>query len=345
MEPFDLLPHEEPERRWFGGERPKREAYVELHNLIAAAVHRREFGPAHVARIEREHDVDFRRDFAEERRTLYARYLRHSVADGALTPEERATLEHLAVTLHLTPAALAPIHREVFGDTVSGVLTDDCLGVGERLLLYTMQHALGLEPAAVREIYEKEARTRLMQQIAHALCDGKLSDVEETDILRVATSLDIAIPDHVRALLDRAASRWALQHGDLPIVDLGLRMLPEEVGHFSDHAEWFEVNYAQFRDLASEHREAVHRHETDDISIPRDALWRMDEGAVYVTSKRLVLVGGQRNPEEIRFTSLLGCERYRNGTRVLRRDARSLLVQVHAEADAFHLTLARAMRS
>ncbi len=344
MEPFDLLPYEEPERRWFGSERSKRDAYVELHNLIAAAVHRREFGPAHVARIEREHDVDFRRDFAEERQTLYARYLRHSVADGALTPEERATLEHLAATLHLTPAALAPIHREVFGDTVSGALTDDCLDVGERLLLYTMQQALGLEPAAVREIYEKEARTRLMQQIAHALCDGKLSDVEETEILRVAAALEIAIPEHVRALLDRAAARWALQHGDLPIVDLGLRMLPEEVGHFSDHAEWFEVNYAQFRDLASEHREAVHRHQTDDIRIPRKALERVDEGAVYVTSKRLVLVGGQRNPEEIRFTALLGCERYRNGTRVLQRDARSLLVQVHAEAEAFHIALTRAMQ-
>jgi tellurite resistance protein len=343
MEPFDLLPHDEPERRWFGGERSKRDAYVELHNLIAAAASRREFGPAHVARIEREHEVDFRRDFADERQALYARYLRHSVADGALTPEERATLEHLAATLHITPAALAPIHREVFGDTVSGALTDDCLDVGERLLLYTMQHTLGLEPGVADVVYEKEARTRLMQQIAHALCDGKLSDMEEAEILRVAGSLDLAIPEHVRALLDRAAARWALEHGDLPVVDLGLRMLPEEVGHFSDHAEWFEVNYAKFKDLASEHREAVHRHETDDIRIPGQALNRVDEGTVFVTSKRLVLVGGQRHPEEVKFTSLLGCERYRNGTRVLRRDARSLLVQVHAEADAFHLALSRAM--
>ncbi len=344
MDPFDLLPYEDSESRWFGSERSKRDAWVELHNLIAAAESRREFGLAHVARIEREHDVDFRCAFGNERRALYAQYLQHCVADGALTPEERATLEHLAATLHLSTAALATIHEDVFGDVVSGVLTDDCLDVGERLLLYTMQHTLGLKPGTADRVYEKEARTRLMRQIAHALCDGKLSDVEEAEIMRFAASLDVEVPEHVRALLDRAAARWALQHGDLPAVDLGLRMLPDEVGHFSDHAEWFEVSYAQFNAATSGHREAIHRHETEQVHIPRTALRRVDEGAVYVTSKRLVLVGGQRHPQELKFTSLLGCERYRNGTRVLKRDARSLLVQVQSESEAFYLTLSRALR-
>lgn len=346
MAPFDLLEYDDPgllER--LTGSTPKRDAYVELHNLIAAAESRREFGPQHVTRIEREHGVDFQHDFADERKTLYARYLAHCVADGALTAEERATLKHLAATLHLTPSALAAIHEREFGEVVSGVLTDNCLDVGERLLLYTMQHALGLKPGTADAVYGKEARTRLMRQIAHALCDGKLSDVEEAEILRFAEALHVEVPDHVRRMLDRAAARWALEHGELPVVDLGLRMLPEEVGHFSDHAEWFEVNYAQFRELASEHREEIHRHETGHIHIPAKALHRLDEGTVYVTSKRLVLVGGQHEPMEWRFTSLLGCERYRNGTHVLRKGARSLLVQVHAEAEAFYLTLSRALKA
>lgn len=344
MFPFEVLPYAETERGWFGGGRSKWGAWIELHNLIAAAGSRYEFGPQHVARIEREHDVDFEHDFADERRDLYARYLEHCVADGALTDEERATLEHLAATLHLTPTALAAIHEAEFGDVVSGVLTDDCLDVGERLLLYTMQHALGLKPGAADEIYEKEARARLMQQVAHALCDGKLSDVEEAEILRFADSLRITVPDHVRAMLDRAAARWALEHGELPVVDLGLRLLPEEVGHFSDHAVWFEINNAQFRVLTDVHREEIHRRETAHLRFPPQALRRVDEGTVFVTSKRLILVGGRRHPQEMRFTSLLGCERYKNGTRVLRRDTHSLLVQVHAEADVFHLTLARAIR-
>ncbi len=344
MDPFDLLPYEDSERRWFGSTRATRDAWVELHNLIAAAESRHEFGPAHVARIEREHDADFQRDFADERRALYAQYLRHSVAGGALTAEERAALEHLAATLHLTPAALAAVHKNVFGDVVSGALTDDCLDVGERLLLYTMQHTLGLKPGVAEQVYEKEARARLMQQIAHALCDGKLSDVEEAEILRFAESLDVEIPPHVRTMLDRAAARWNLQHGDLPVLDLELRLRPDEVGHFSDHAEWFEVNYSQFRVLASEHREEIHRHQTDHVHVPRKALRRVDEGTVYVTSKRLVLVGAQQHPQELKFKALLGCERYKNGTRVLKKDARSLLVQVQSEAEAFYLTLSRAMR-
>ena len=344
MDPFDILPYEASKRGLFRSEEPRRNAWIELHNLIAAAGSRHEFGPSHVARIERERGVDFQRDFGTERRMLYAEFLRYCVVDGALTEEERSTLEHLAATLHLTPAALATIHEREFGAVVSDVLTDDCLDVGERLLLYTMQHTLGLKPGIAEHVYEKEARARLMQQIAHALCDGKLSDVEEAEILRFAESLGVEVPDHVHDMLDRAAARWALEHDDLPVVDLGLRLLPEEVGHFSDHAEWFEVNYAHLRIYAGEDREAIHRHETAHVHVPRKALRRVDEGTVFVTSKRLVLVGGLRHPKEMKFKSLLGCERYKNGTRVLRKDARSLLVQVQSEAEVFFLTLSRAMR-
>ena len=95
MDPFEVLPYEKSESGWFGSREPKRNAYVDLHNLIAAAGSRHEFGPAHVARIEREYDVDFQRDFLDGRRGLYAQYLSYCVADGALTSEERATLEHL----------------------------------------------------------------------------------------------------------------------------------------------------------------------------------------------------------------------------------------------------------
>ena len=90
MDPFDLLPYETSEPRWFGDGTPKRNAYVELHNLIAAAGSRREFGPQQVARIEREYGVDFRRDFRDGRRGMYSQYLRYCVADEDtdMTPEE-----------------------------------------------------------------------------------------------------------------------------------------------------------------------------------------------------------------------------------------------------------------
>ncbi|MEP0545766.1 MAG: hypothetical protein ABJF88_02460 [Rhodothermales bacterium] len=344
MDPFELLDYEAPGflDRMTGAE-PERNAYVELHNLIAAAEHPREFGPESRERIGRAHGVDLTRAFADERRALYARYLTHCLADGALTAEERDRLAHLARTLALEAKDLDGVHRKAYGATVSDVLTDDCLSVEERLLLFTMQHTLGLDADHVGAVFDEAARTKLLRRIAHALCDGELSADEAAELEALATGIGVAIPGDVRPLMDRATYRWQLRHGDLPAVELPLRMQTGEIGHYGGGATWFDLNYSRLRVSRSSFRKDFHAHRVAHISVPKEALRRLDTGSVYVTNRRLVLAGGRLKPIELKHSALLGAECYQNGVRVMKKGARSLFVQVQGEADLFHLALSRAL--
>lgn len=346
MAPFDLLDYDDPDLLdRLTGSTPKRNAYVELHNLIAAAEHVGEFGPESLRRIGRAHGVDLAEEFLDERRTLYARFLTHCIADGALTADERDRLAHLARTLALNACVLDPIHADVYGRTVSDVLSDDCLDVEERLLLYTMQHALGLDPEHTDEVFDEAARTKLLRRVAEALCDGELSDAEAADIDALAAGIDVEIPDDVRGMMAMASYRWHLRHDDLPVVEVPLRLHDGEVGHYAGAGTWHSLNYSRLRVDRSDFREDLFHHRTAHISVPKSALRRLDAGSVYVTNRRLLLTGGGLKPTEIKHSALLGAERYRNGVRVIKKGARSLFVQPTREAELFHLALTRALKA
>lgn len=346
MQPFDLLEHDDPNLLdRLTGSRPKRNAYVELHNLLAAAEHVGEFGPESLRRIGRAHGVDLTHEFLDERRTLYARYLTHCLSDGALTEDERHRIVHLARTLALDANDLAPIHDEIYGKTVSDALTDDCLSVEERLLLYAMQHTLGLDPDHAAAVYDAEARSKLLRRVAYALCDGELSEEERADIDALAAATDVEIPIEVQGMMESARYRWTLRHDDLPEIELPLRLLDGEAGHFAGAGTWFELNYARLRVDRSDYEDDLQHHRTAHITVPKSALDRLDAGSIYVTDRRFVLSGGRLKPTVLRFSALLGTERYRNGVRVLQKGDRSLFVQSEGEPELFHLALSRALKA
>jgi len=344
--PFDLLDYEEPgplDRAL--GLTPPRNAYVELHNLIAAAASPADFGPDDLDRIGRRHGVNLREAFHAERQALYERYLLHVLRDGRFDERERATLAHLARTLALDAADLRHAHERAFGHTVTDALADDCLSVEERLLLYTLQHTLGLDPTEAEQVYEWEARQRLLETVARALCDGELDPAEAEEITALETELDVRVPTRVDALLTRAAHRWRLTHGPPPNVDVGIRLLPGEIGHFRADGRWRTVNYALLRVALRDHRERLHAGDTAGLHVPEYAFvgrgWQ--RGVFVVTSKRLLLVRDQGDPVIHSFRAILGIERYANGVRVSIKGDRSVLLDAWQDNRALHSVLWQAL--
>ena len=235
MGPLDLL-RPDPEPRWGGP--PRRNAYVELHNLIAAAASTREFGPSDRARISRQHGVDLAREFLAERVALYQAVLDDRLADADLDADDREALAHLAATLALRPADLRPAHERAFGTAVSEAVADDCLSVSERLLLYKLQHLLGLDPRLADGAYDVIARGHLLRTVAEALCDGELAPDEEAQIALAEAALSVELPPDVRAMLAQARRRWQAHHGELPTAEVPARLQPSETGRYQTDARW-----------------------------------------------------------------------------------------------------------
>ena len=342
MGPLDLLPPEPAPR--FG--RPSGwNAYVELHNLIAAAASIREFGPADLDRISRRHGVDLRAAFLPERVGLYERLLSDRLANGDLDEGDRAVLAHTAWTLHLSAADLKPAHERAFGKVVSEAVADDRLSVEERLLLYKLQHLLGLDPRLADGAYGVLARERVLLTVARTLCDGELSPDEAAEVDRAARELSVEIPERVVAMLEQAATRWEARHGEMPRVSVGLALEPGEVGHFVAHeARWQDVRtdrLAQFVDA-----DRLEDGRTEGLRMPQAALGaRTDVGRVAVTNRRLVLVPARGLPEEHALASLVQIVRFSNGTAVRTRGDRYLFLDLGDGNGAFHTILSRALHA
>jgi hypothetical protein len=310
MGPLDLLHPEAPSRF---GTVPRRNAYVELHNLIVAAGSLAEYGPSDRVRISRRHGVDLAVEFADERRALYQHLLDDRLANGDLDAEDRHLLGHLAATLALTAEALRPAHERAFGTSVSEAVSDDCLSVEERLLLYKLQHLLGLDPRLADGAYDVLARERLMKTIAGALCDGLLAPEEEAEIERVRAALSLDIPVEVRRMLDYARERWTVRRGELPTAEVGIDLAAGEIGRMRARARWSPLDIRRFQRHVGE--VALQSGRTAGLHVPSHVL-RGDarSGDVILTDRRLILQPDLGLPDEVRMDRLYQLLRFQNGT-------------------------------
>ena len=340
MGPLDLLA---PETDPLLGGPPPRNAYVELHNLIAAAERPSEFGPADRDRISERWGVDLASSFLAERIALYQAVLDDRLADGDLDGDDRDVVAHVARTLGLSAADLRPAHERAFGVAVEGAISDDCLSVEERLLLYTLQHTLGLDPRLADGAYDVFARKRLLSAVARVLCDGEVTPAEAEEIERVRGALSVDVPDRLRALLAEASARWQARHGTLPRVRVGIGLQSGETGHFwSTGARWQPVNGTRLRAASDDHRRALQTGRTGRLRVPEMALHgRTDVGDVVVTDRRLVLLPARGGEVEHALRSLSAVFRFSNGVVVRTEGDRWTFLDTEGDEDALHTVLAR----
>ncbi len=339
MGPFDLLAPAPPRR--FSGDDP-RNAYVELHNVIAAAASVDEFGPADRVRISRAHGVDLARSFLAERLALYQVLLEDRLANADLDREDRRVLAHVAQTLALTPAELRGPHERAFGTAVTQAVSDDCLSVEERLLLYKLQHLLGLDPDIADGAYDVLARERLLKVIAGALCDGELSPDEGDEIARVRELLSLTIPSEVQSMMEQARARWQVRRGTLPKVAVPIPVETSEAGRYVARATWSFLNV----DRLEEHmgRGVLHNGRTAGLIVPSHVLTgRQRRGRVVLTSRRLVFLPDAGLPDEYRLDRFVQLLRFRNGIVVRTKSDRRVYFDPGDDNETFYSLFYRAV--
>lgn len=341
MIPFDLLAPE-PAPRF--GSPPRRNAFVELHNVIAAAETLDDFGPDALDRISRQHGVDLHTEFLAERVALYQRLLDHRLGDGDLSAQNRVTLAHVARTLALTPADLRASHERAFGKTVTEAIADDHLDHEERLLLYKLQHALGLDPPLAEGAYDVLARERLLVTVARVLADGELSPEEEAEVEQVRAALSLEIPEPVAVMLRSARQRWDTRNGEMPEVDADVTLLKDETAHVVMPARWRNVDGGALKAVSYAYRDALRTGRTQKLKVPEAVLFgRTETGRALVTDRRVVLLPDRGVPDDYTHRSLIQTLRFQNGVVLRTRGDRRVFVDVEGDLSAFYTVLYRAV--
>ncbi len=340
MGPFDLLTPLPADRR---GREPEANAWIELHNVIVAAEHLDDFGPEAYDRIQRQRRVDLAQ-YEGRRVALYQRYLDWTLEDGDFSETNRALLAHVAETLNLGSGALYGVHERAFGTAVHHALADDCLSVDERLLLYKLQHTLGLDPDLASGAYEVMARQRLLVTVARVLCDGKLSPDEADEVERAQAEIGVNVPPRVAEMLDEAAARWhALTTEPLSpprSADKNKKARAASGARdsrirFSVTGRWREVAVDRLLKAfgASGDLDAFERGDTFHYRVPAVALRGIRAvGRADVTRDRLVLDAKAEAPKVYAAAILARALRYGNGVLVHRKDGRALFVESDDDA-------------
>ena len=338
MGPLDLLPVEEAGR--FGRE-PDLNAFVELHNLIAAAESPADFSEGDRDRIGREHGVDLRTAFLAERVGLYARLFDDGVESDGPDP---VALGAVARTLALDPADVRTVHERAFGQAVEAALADDCLTVEERLHLYGLQTALGLSPERASALVEAPARERLLRVVARVLCDGELPPEQAAEVARAVEALGVGLDAPLSAMLDAAAARWRLMSAPMPVVQTGVRLADGETAHAVVPARWANTRWDAMQRLFEEGFTSA---PTAEQPVP----WRrlaspLRTGRIVLTSQRLVLLHTERPSRSVRLAGIREAVAFRDGALVrLDGDARRLLLDLGAETARFCALLERALQA
>ena len=339
MGPFDLL-RPAPAPR-FGGP-PPRNAFVELHNLIAAAESVQEFGPSDRARISRQHGVDLVREFLPERAAMYQALLDDRLADGDLDADDRAVLAHVARTLALSAVDVRPAHERAFGTAVTQAVVDDCLSVEERLLIHKLQHVLGLDPRLAEGAYDVIAREHLLKTVAQALCDGALAPDEEARIALAESALSTTLPPEVQAMLAKARQRWTLRHGDLPTADLDVSLQAGEEGRYQTRGQWAFVNTGVLEDHIGPG--VLHSGRTSGLVLPERVLsGRVRTGEIALTSRRLLLTPDSGLPDSYRLDQVIQTLRFRNGIIARTQAGRRVYLDAGDERETLYAVLYRTL--
>lgn len=285
--PFTRMSPEEPGpfARIFGSE-PKRNALVELNNLLCEASEVRAVSAEDVARISASHKVDLQQVFTGELRDLYAEVLRSYTRDGILSERERGDLDHLRRLFGLRSEEAEAAHQEVaaavFSKAVRAVLADKNVTADERARLQQIIPAVGLSQATARQILVQQSMKATRELVSTAVADERLDHEEDTQIQAIMKAFDIPfeLDRETTTLLDRCRRYWNLDSGPLEAVPAPLALEKDELCVISSDAELKELK------LVTTDRK---------LGIKGEVLTPVDAGKLYLTNRRLVFVGGRKS--------------------------------------------------
>ncbi|MEZ4521290.1 MAG: hypothetical protein R3A46_06565 [Thermomicrobiales bacterium] len=180
--------------------------------------------------------------------------------------------------------------------------------------------------------------------------DGLLSPNEEAEI-RIAMSglgLDLNLTAEQQQRWDRFRLYWDLQYGALNPVPVNINLQRAEICYFTAPTEWWERR--------TQTRTIRYGGPSARIRIAKGVYWRtgamnvervteevlkpIDSGQLYITNKRVIFLGQNRNMN-VRLNRVLDFTLYTDGIELVKDAGRNPVFQFEADIDIAALTLNR----
>ena len=339
------------------GKVPRENALVQLTNRLASAKSVRDVGADDVARIDHQYGVDVRRRFAHELAGYYRAFLEFCLKDRLVSEEEAGDLRHLKALFDLPDRTVSDIHAEtgkhIFESAVRGVLADGSVTAEERAFLDKLETMLMLPGDVASRIATGEFQAHINRVVSRIAADERLTPEEERELEALSGNLGtpVQMDATTRGVLDRYKLMWRIENGDLPTIDVPVKLQRNELAYFRSGAKWYEDRRVRVGGggpgigLSFRVARGVYLRSGTMRPAPRyeDVLTLIDEGDLYVTSKRLAFTGG-RGGKTIRLSAILDFEPYSDGVKVMKSTGKPATIVFDRPAEWFGMMFDRLVR-
>ena len=329
------------------GRRPKENAFLEIHNVVASLPIYHISEDALTACLSR---YGITQEEAKSRLlNIYSQVLEHFIKDLSISDDEVEQLRHLATIFKLSSDEVSQIHTELvyphYEKAVRHALRDRHLSNDERAALDHLCRKLRIPESAANEIYKKHAVPIYKETMRNALADEMLTPEEETELEEVlkALKLSIRFDEKLQSVLDRARRLWRLAQGELPVLSVPVTLqLNErcsadvEALHYEPRRVAEGIGYSGFSTsygaLGIRFRSGImntHR-------LSNQALRLRGAGTLYFTNRRF-LFNGDSHSTSINLDTIASITFYSDGMRIGKEASKDQIFTFSGDIDMLRL--------
>jgi hypothetical protein len=334
--------------------KPSENSIIEVNNLFANTNSIMDITSNQINSIATNYKLDIYRRFPEEIKAFYRLYLWYCLADKGISEQDLKELSYLKSLLCLNDKSINEIQNEIFRsvykDTVKDVVSDGKLNEEEKQILSKLRAELNLSEEIANNIYKEEAGAYLKRYLEQAISDQRLSPNEEQELAALAKNLNIdcEFEQNTKALLDRFRLYWLIENGDMPEVNPDIKLQNSEKCFFNNNANWYETRRITKRIRYSGPTARIRIAKglywrAGDIAfqpVSEDILTKIDTGIIYLTNKRIIFIGGQKN-NSIAINKIIDFTPFENGVTIEKATGKSPFIELDKGADIFSMILNR----
>lgn len=337
----------------FGGKN-KEMALAEIYNLLSRC-EIFEVKYQDIYHIASKHNVKLHKDLPIEIAKIYREYLQYCLEDSYLSDKEIEELQHLKKILSLTDQEVGKAHSEIAGEVykmeVEKAVEDGRLQDDEKQFLQKLQNDLRLNSTIANKIYQHSASEMLKKFMDEALSDHRLTDEEEDELIEIKKSLNIEVhlDGATRANFEKYKLFWQIENGEYPEFEIDEPLQENEKCYFYTNAEWLcqNVNLANWKKKKTGlelkcTKGYFFATEQKELKPVIEDIWAtMDNGRVYLTNKRIILLGNE-NSVKLPLHQIVDFSTYKNGVDIVHMD-KNVFLQFQDHLDIFSMLLSKAL--
>lgn len=335
---------------------PKENALIEVNNLLASKAIR-DITESDMSDISEKYKINIHQTFLANLLEMYAAQLKYALIDNKLTEEELDELRALKNLFGLSQKQVSLIHDQLSEDIykrhISSAVRDGVISEEEKKDLQQLQKELCIPNELVERISSQVKSAKVHDVVNGIISKGSISPKEEEDIKLLAKNLNcpIQLDSEQQKTLNRMKMIWTIQNADLPTVSADINLTAKEQCYFNRPAQWFQyktvtkrVNYAGPTARIRICKGVSYRIGSARVQrITSEVLTPVDSGRLYVTDKRIILLG-ERQTKTIRLNKIVSFTPYKDGVELFKETGKSIIIKINTDMELFNLLLSRLLR-